>query len=254
MLVLRGAPAVATIEHVSLRKLASRRRRLLASALLAASASAGLALAAACGSDAASTLPEVEPIDAARDIQPVQPPDAAGDAAPPPPPPETTCSKYCAAVMKACRDEQAQYTTPEECLAFCMSLDLGDAGDTKSPSVACRAYYATSPAAIDPAKNCVVAGPYGGGVCGDRCTAYCEVALAVCPPDGGAAAPFASFPDCRDACQAFAFKDGGADGGGESPTTPASGDTLNCREYQLRRVIAAGAGCADLGVDSGACR
>jgi hypothetical protein len=246
MLLLRVARGLATIESVSLRK-----QRFLASVLLAASAIVGVVLAAACGSSDSSAGPDLTQDGGTRDVPvfPVPPSDAAADhVAPPPPPPETTCTKYCDAVMKACEDASAQYADSNECVTFCSHLDLGDAGDTKSPSVACRAYYAASPAAIDPDKYCLAAGPFGGGVCGDRCTAYCEVALAVCAPDGGNA-PFASFPECRDACAQFVFADGG-----EGPAMPAPGDTLNCREFQLRNVIHTGAGCADLGIDSGACR
>jgi hypothetical protein len=230
-----------------------RKNRFLASVLLAASAAGGIALAAACGSDDASSPATPAPSDASLDIHPVGPPDAADDHVTPPPTPETSCDSYCRAVMMACHDAEAQYANPGECSAYCQRLDLGDAGDTKSGTIACRAYYATTAAMIDPAKYCAAAGPYGAMLCGDRCSAFCEVTLETCAPDSGSA-PFGSFPDCRDACNQLAFKDAGEDGGGEGPTGPTSGNTLNCREHLLRNVLATGEGCADLGVDSGPCR
>ncbi len=221
--------------------------------LLAAIAAAGVAFA--CGSaDDSAPIALIGPLDAALDIHPVGPPDAGDDHAVPPPSPETSCDSYCQAVMKACHDADTQYTNPGECSAFCERLDLGDAGDTKSATVACRQYYATTGAAIDPAKYCVAAGPYGAQLCGDRCTAFCEVTLAACASDAGDH-PFDSFPNCHKTCaDQFMFRDAGEDGGGEGPAGPKSGNTLNCREYVLRQVLATGVGCADLGADSGSCR
>ncbi len=94
------------------------------------------------------------------------------------------------------------------------------------------------------------------GLCGDRCTAFCQLAVATCTPSG-TSAPYASYPDCATSCAGYAYKDGGVDGGGEAPSGPTSGDTLNCRLYQLREVVRDGTtmqGCADIGADSGACK
>jgi hypothetical protein len=223
--------------------------------LVAAWAAAGLVFGLACGSSALSTAPQATP-DASHDVKvpPVDPLDAAQPDAAPPPPPDPTCGKYCDAVMEACKGPEAQYATRNDCLSFCAKLDLGDAGDDKEPTVACRAYYASSPSATDPDQYCNVAGPFGGGVCGDRCTTFCQVTLTACSPDAGDA-PFPSFADCRTACATFPFKDAGADGGGEGPdAAPTPGNTLNCREFQLRKVAVDGVGCANLGADSGLCR
>jgi hypothetical protein len=234
-------------------------RRFLASVVLAAFFVVGAGLAVACGSSSSVSSFDSTSEDASHDagVQYVDPLDASAlDSAPPPPPLDPTCGSYCDQVMDSCKGDLAQYNTRNDCIAFCAHLDLGDGGEQKGPSVACRSYYATSPSHTDPSTYCLAAGPFGGGTCGDRCTAFCQVALSACSPDAAAGGnvPFASFPDCRSACEGFAFKDAGADGGGEGPqAAPTPGDTLNCREFQLRKVAVDGVGCADLGPDSGVC-
>lgn len=230
------------------------KRRLVVASVLAAWGAGGLVFAVACGSTSATTSPTAAP-DAGRDVKvpPVDPPDASQTDSGPPPGPPPTCSDYCDAVQDACKGDQVQYGNRNDCLSFCAHLDLGDAGDKKEPTVGCRAYYASSPATTDPDKYCLAAGPFGGAVCGDRCTAFCQVTVEVCSPDAGDA-PYPSFADCRTACAAFPFREAGAPGGGEGPTqAPMPGNTLNCREFQLRKVASEGVGCADLGPDSGLC-
>jgi hypothetical protein len=170
-----------------------------------------------------------------------------------PPGPEPSCGKYCDLVMDSCVDDQAQYASRAECLELCARLPAGDAGDIESNTVSCRQYYAGSPARTNAGSYCLAAGPFGGGVCGDRCTAFCGLTLDACSPDA-ATAPYGSYPDCQTACAGFAYKDGGADGGGEPPDGPATGDTLNCRLYQLRAAVHDGTACGNLGADSGTCR
>jgi hypothetical protein len=214
-------------------------------------------------SDSANSAPDVVP-DAAihRDVVQVEPPgdDATADAALPPGP-SPSCQAYCTAVMADCTGASAQYQSFAECTAICAALPPGDAGDTKAPSVACRQYYAGSPAMTDPSKYCPAAGAWGGGVCGDdRCIAFCTTVLAYCSPDAGGDAPFASYGDCASACATFQYKDGGveaavADGGNEGLYGPGQGDTLNCRLFHLRETVhAGGAGCSDLRPDAGPCQ
>ncbi len=167
--------------------------------------------------------------------------------------PEPSCSVYCDLVMDSCADASAQYTSRGECLEFCTRLPAGDAGDIESNTVACRQYYAGSPARTNAGGYCLAAGPFGGGVCGDRCTAFCGLTVGVCTPEAGAA-PYESYADCQTACAGYTYKDGGDDAGGEPPSGPESGDTLNCRLFRLRGAVHDGEGCADLGTDSGACR
>jgi hypothetical protein len=221
--------------------------------------SVGLTTAAAsvggvgCGSSSLDDVSPTSPIDASarKDSAPVEPSDAGVtvDSGKTPPP---TCGKYCELVMSNCTGENAQYETKDECLAFCGHLRLGDEGEEKAASVGCRQYWADSPARTSATAYCLAAGPFGGGVCGDRCTTFCGVLLSACSPDGGKPA-YASQPECASACAGFSLKDAGSDGGGEGPSGPTSGDTLNCRLYHLRLATKNPEKCVLLRPDSGAC-
>ncbi|MDB4941022.1 MAG: hypothetical protein JWP97_556 [Labilithrix sp.] len=188
-----------------------------------------------------------------RDSGYVDPPDGGtADAAAPPEGPE--CSAYCDTVQASCTEGSAQYTSRDECLAFCGLLPAGMTGESAGDSVACRAFYAGSPARTD-ATYCAAAGPYGGGVCGDRCPIFCALAMSACGAgsDGGPP-PYASYPDCQTACVGFGYRDGGVDGGGEGALGPDAGDTLNCRLFYLRQAVTSGTSCENIAVDSPACR
>lgn len=210
---------------------------------------------AACGSTSAADRGPTDPEDASmrRDGGLVTPPEGGAYDAGSPLGPKPECGPYCDLVMAACTGRLAQYETRTECIALCARLPSGDAGDKASDTVACRQYYAGSPAKTNPASYCHAAGPFGGGVCGDRCPVFCGLALDACTPAANGA-PYASYPDCQTACAGFAYKDGGTDGGGESPDGPATGDTLNCRLFHVRGAVRDGSGCANIGADSGACR
>lgn len=213
----------------------------------------GLLIASACSSsESAEPPPNLDDSGVRKDGGPVGPADGGSYDSGTTLGPEPSCSKYCDLVMESCVDAEAQYASRGDCLAICARLPAGDAGDIESNSVACRQYYAGSPARTNAGGYCLAAGPFGGGVCGDRCTAFCELTLATC--SSGADAPYGSYPDCQTACAGFTYKDGGVDGGGEPPNGPPTGDTLNCRLFQVREAIVAGGGCGNLGADSGACR
>ena len=169
------------------------------------------------------------------------------------PGPQPDCTSYCEQVMGSCTGPHAQYASHTECLELCQRLPAGDAGDTETNSLACRQYYAGSPARTSAGDYCLAAGPFGGGVCGDRCIAFCTLTLGACSPDAGRA-PYGSYPDCQTSCSGFPYRDGGADGGGEPPNGPEKGNTLNCRLFHVRSAVHDGTGCVDLGADSGACR
>jgi hypothetical protein len=219
-----------------------------------AAATAAALLIAACSSTSASERPPFEPEDAARrEGGPVEPPDAGVYDAGPPVGPEPSCAKYCELVTKSCDGVHAQYASKTECLELCARLPPGDAGDKGSNTVACRQYYAGSPSKTDALTYCVAAGPFGGSVCGDRCPVFCGLAVGACSPDA-AAAPYPSYPDCQTSCLEYPYKDAGADGGGEPPDGPRTGDTLNCRLFHTRSAVKDGSGCVNVGPDSGACR
>lgn len=167
-----------------------------------------------------------------------------------------SCEKYCGLVMNNCTGDNAQYASIDECLAFCAHLTpvqaSRDGEEKHAASVACRQYWADSPARTNPSSYCLAAGPFGGNVCGDRCTAFCDVVLAACAPNDGVLA-YGSQPECASACANFSYRDAGADGGGEGPTGPKTGNTLNCRLYHLRSAVKNVQDCALLHPDGGVC-
>jgi hypothetical protein len=182
----------------------------------------------------------------------VQPPDGgADDAAAPGEAP--SCKKYCSLVMASCTGSQAQYASTDDCLAFCGAFPAGDAGDESQASLACRQYFASTPAETNPEKYCTAAGPYGGGVCGDRCAAFCQVAVSECSSGDGGSVPFPSYPDCETACTNYPYVDAGPDGGGDGMNGPATGNTLNCRLYQLRQIVSHNQGCSAIDPSGGPC-
>lgn len=242
-----------------------RFRHSLSARLLAALAVAGLVgwVPSAIGGCSAQVSSLEDGNDAAgpilqRDSTPVDIPDASkgsqdsGTSNPPP-----SCAKYCELVTKNCEGPQAQYGSEGDCLAFCKHLPLGDPGDDDVGTVACRQYFAGNAARTSPAAYCPQAGPFGGGVCGDRCTAFCDVALSACAAEAGAPTAYVNQGDCNTACADFAYKDkdAGPDSGGETPSGPTSGNTLNCRLFYLRKAVKLPQDhCADLKQQSPSCK
>ncbi|MCA9618661.1 MAG: hypothetical protein KC731_06560 [Myxococcales bacterium] len=233
-----------------------RASRALASIVFASAAACAGIVAAACGSSVSSTVPGTSDAGVTRPPTdaPVVVPDAGPyDAAPPPGTPPS-CEKYCEIVMQNCTGDLAQYASPDECKGACAALALGDARDRTDNTVACRQYHAGSPARTDPAQFCPVAGPFGGGMCGDRCTAFCELTLRVCDADAGAARPYADAPACATACANYMFT-GAADGGGPTLDGPTDGDTLDCRMFHARSaILEPGQHCAATAEQSLACK
>lgn len=218
--------------------------------VVATTAAAGGLLVAACSSTASSFAPSPEEAGLRREGGTVGPADAGAFDGASPEGPAPSCEKYCDLVMESCTGNEAQYASRGECMEICARLPAGDSGDKESNTVACRQYYAGSPARTNAGTYCLPAGPFGGGVCGlDRCIAFCGLTLGACSPDAGTA-PYGSYSECQTACTGYVYKDGG----GESPTGPKTGDTLNCRLYHARRAVHDGSGCVDVGPDSGSCR
>ena len=225
-------------------------------------AAVGLALSA-CSSQTAGPDPRVSEVDedggVRRDGGPVAVPDAssadAGEDLRNP-----SCSTYCNLVMDACTGANAQYRSRTECIRFCALFETGTASETDTNTLGCRQYYAGTPSKSNADSYCNAAGPYGGNVCGDRCTAFCQMVTTVCSVEAGAPpndVPYPSYPDCQTACSGIAYTDGGtADGGydGSDAFGPESGDTLNCRLFHFREAVVSGMGCGDLGTSSNVCR
>lgn len=213
----------------------------------------------ACGSAEDNLAQNVASADSGvnvkRDSAPVDPQVEAGEGLDAGLGPEPNCEKYCTSVTANCTGANEQYGSMEECTMFCRALPLNESGRgsgdvSSASSVACRQYWADSPAKTNPDAYCLAAGPFGGNACGDRCTAFCDIVLAACSPDAGNA-PFADQPSCATACAGFTYRDAGTDGGGEGPNGPDAGDSLNCRLFQLREAVMHPDKCAAL---SGACK
>lgn len=232
-------------------------RRLAPLAPVAWIAIGALGLAAACADDDAATtsadLADASVFDAAA-VAPLDGSVKAEDGANSPDP--TSCESYCKDVLATCAGDDTQYGTPAECGRFCATFAPGGLGDKDVGTLACRAYHASTTAKTDPRTWCAAAGPFGGGVCGDRCAEFCTLAFAVCRAPAGAtgSAPWADQPECVTACAGFAYLDGGVDGGGDGTAGTPGGDTLNCRQRVLRDALRDPARCAELATDSPRCR
>ena len=160
--------------------------------------------------------------------------------------PAGDCARYCSLVSESCTGSFAQYTDTAQCMAVCGALPAGIAGDREGNTVACRQTYAGNVAKTDPTTYCPAAGPFGGGVCGERCDAFCGLAFAICPR-----APWESTPACVTACTNLRFTETGDDSG-EGLAGPMFGDTLNCRTRRLLEALAVPEECNEIG-KGGAC-
>ncbi len=158
-----------------------------------------------------------------------------------------TCTSYCSAVMSECTGPDAQYASTDACMNACKNFPVGTAADTSGNTLGCRTYHAAL-AKTQANPHCWHAGPYGYGGCGTECEGFCTLATTWCTPSGGfdgGAPPYTNDATCLTACAGFARIDA-ADGGvgldgGYTATGPASGNTLDCREYHLGASLAGGA-------------
>jgi hypothetical protein len=246
-------------------------RRALLAAATSVSLAAGVWLGCSGDDNTAPTTTSRRDAAIVPDTFAPPPPPPADSGLPPPPvdsgpgpdtavPPSVACATYCDDITQRCLDAPGgspdaasdagwggtQYTTKTKCLAECAFFDAGTSGETTVNSLACRQFHVDRAAEYAP-PHCPAAGPYGAGVCGARCDSFCALALAQCNGEAGVR-PFATLADCMLACGGFAF-DASA---GESPTGPASGNTLNCREYHLQNAFDDPAThCAHIGVADG---
>lgn len=228
-------------------------RRLLP-VLLALSAASGAVAASSACSSTTETIGPGGSQDAGADQKVVSVDDGGGplpDGGLAPSPP--SCDRYCDLLSESCTGEHLQYASDEACLAFCAHLPEGKAGEIGAATLACRQYYAGNPSRTDPAQHCRAAGPFGGdNACGSRCKAFCDVALSAC--GSVANPPYATQPDCQSACTGYVFLDPTVDGGGEGPTGPSTGDTLNCRLYWLREAVMDAGACSAIRQQSDTCK
>jgi hypothetical protein len=147
-----------------------------------------------------------------------------------PDPNELTCGHYCDLVMANCTGANAEYLTRSDCDQMCPVFDLGMVGNTMTDTLGCRLTHANA-AANQPDVECRLAGPLGGGACGDPCESFCSLDTVYCMPprpvayDGG-------IVDCMGACPAYPYL------GDAGDTTETAGNTLNCRLYHLESAYA----------------
>ncbi|HEV3194243.1 MAG TPA: hypothetical protein VGY54_27245 [Polyangiaceae bacterium] len=137
------------------------------------------------------------------------------------------CVKYCTDIEGACgQTGDRQYASSAECLAACSILSASNMA-TGMDTIACRTTHATN-AVAKPYPHCWHAGPYGYEVCGTECEAFCILADSVCP---------GTYTGCRGKCPMLtkvAAPDTAAGAAGVYTTSgPATGNTLDCREYHL---------------------
>jgi hypothetical protein len=119
-------------------------------------------------------------------------------------PTQVNCTHYCAQVDLVCPEgsDQAIWPNVIECNQQCESSSWAAASDDEwlANSLACRIRVAESITATDAESrqtNCSIAGPTGGGVCGDWCEVYCAEAIKRCSLFGGDDAT------CRTECEAW---------------------------------------------------
>lgn len=138
-----------------------------------------------------------------------------------------SCSSYCTEIAKSCGGANVQYRNNEECMKTCALLDLGTEKDGDVNTIGCRLRKATSAKGL---ADCVAAGPFGGGVCGPRCAAFCTILGKNClstttPPFEG------SEGTCNERCPSFKFDQ--TEGEGPNQVAFPGKDTFNCRSHHL---------------------
>jgi hypothetical protein len=148
--------------------------------------------------------------------------------------PVLSCELYCDAIMDRCKQENAEYTSPEVCAAMCKTFEKGDANDPTGNTLACRMVHVEL-AANDAVTHCQQAGPLAG-TCTDPCSAFCELTTGFC--EDYEIFPYPSFAACKDACAGYPYllaRDPGshADAGTAVGDVMYAGNTLNCRLYHL---------------------
>jgi hypothetical protein len=135
--------------------------------------------------------------------------------------------------MANCTAANAQYSSMDACMGTCKGFTaVGTLADKSGDTLGCRLYHGGAPAMATPATHCPHAGPTGGdmdpkgtaGVCGEPCTAFCSIAMAVCTQ---ANKQFADTATCLTACQTFK-----ADTAAYSTADTTKND-MGCRFYHL---------------------
>jgi hypothetical protein len=156
------------------------------------------------------------------------------------------CVSYCGEVGASCPagSEYEQYTGPDTCTFFCeqqAKFDMGSFSTDPQNTVGCR-MIAASKAQAAPALFCDMAGPSGGGECGDWCVNYCALAMETCTSENQL---FVSVDECLASCPTV---------GSNGDFGDTKGNTIQCRYTLLYKALTGEIdktqGCADAAVIS----
>jgi hypothetical protein len=137
----------------------------------------------------------------------------------------------------------AQYASDAQCQTVCGILS--GAMVTGMDTIACR----TMAAAFKQGQQvpaCWHAGPFGYGVCGAECDAFCAIATSVC------SSVYPDMASCLMTCGDFTPIP--ADPAAYTTMGPTSGDNLACREYYLIAAIQDQSNCANTKLISPKCK
>lgn len=116
------------------------------------------------------------------------------------------CAAYCDQLMESCVDANQQFSTHDECLAYCDEAGAwsGTAeDDAMGNHVECRVEELTRET-TDLSSRCDRAGPTGGGVCGSLCGNYCDAIMSNCTEENAA---FESVDVCLATCSNYLHDD-----------------------------------------------
>ena len=171
-----------------------------------------------------------------------------------------SCASYCSTIATNCTGNNKQYQTDAECLTACAHFASGAATDTSGNTLGCRTYHAGL-AASATSPHCWHAGPFGFGGCGTACEDFCALTFAYCSKADGfdaGAPPYSTLAECTAACPTFAVPDAGGLPSTYNGSVPATGNTLDCREYHLGNALTSTANqqihCPHTAIVSAACK
>jgi hypothetical protein len=167
-----------------------------------------------------------------------------------------TCQQYCDIELAACTGKNAQYESPEQCLAVCAALTPGVNPDTAVNTMACRRYHSFN-SITGPDMHCSHSGPTGDGHCGNtskpsegfttNCESYCQLVETACPDEfkselGNAEGCMAACVDLAGAAADTHYSSTGAD----------KREGLDCRVVNTARAFLDRSACASA-VGAGDC-
>jgi len=159
-----------------------------------------------------------------------------------------SCEGYCTEIQKTCGGDSEQYRSTTECVAACKLLDLGTEADGDVNTVGCRLRRAK---VAKSKEDCAAAGPFGGGVCGSRCSSFCKMLGQNCATQGTPIPFGGSEANCNEGCGSLRFD---ASEGESTKQEFNGGDTLNCRQFHLILSLSDQAGhCGHAAVPSATC-